>query len=311
MALNTNLTGTSGLYSAVATFYDKQFLDWLKADLYFDQFAVKKKLPKNSGTVIQFQRYTPFGANTTALTEGTVPNGITLASTTITATPLQYGDYVALSDLLILEAIDPIIESAQELLAYRAALSLDTIIRNTLDNAVTNQFANNVANEGLVAAAMSSAEFRRAARTLKNNKVKPFPGGEFKAIISPMQTFDLLGETGVGGFLDITKYQMPEGALKGEIGKMWGVRIVESQNVKTGTGAASATTYHAFVFGQGAYGIVDIENMGLRTIRKQLGSGGAAGDPIDQIASVGYKFSHVTKVLDANRAVEIYTTAGA
>lgn len=312
MALNTNLTSTGGLSSAVATYYDKKFLDWLKADLMFDQFAQKKKLPKNSGTVMQFQRYTVFSANTTALTEGTVPSGLALASTTITATPVQYGDYVALSDRIVTEAIDPIVESATELLAYRAALSLDTIIRNTLHGAVTDQFANASPDEDGVGATevLSAAEIRKAVRTLKNNKVKPFAGQVFKGLFSPMQTFDLMSETGVGGFLDITKYTSADAAARGVIGKMWGCEISESQNIQTAANATPITIYRGYVFGQNAYGIVDIEGMGLETIRKPLGSGGTA-DPLNQIATVGYKFSHVTKVLDANRAVELHTAASA
>lgn len=308
MALNTNITSSSGLNSAVATYYEKQFLDWLKADLMFDQPAQKKKLPKNSGTVIQFQRYDVYAANTTALTEATVPSGLAMTSSVLTATPLQYGDYIALSDRISVEAIDPIVESAQELLAYRAALSMDTIIRNTLHAAVTNQFAAGVANEGLVAAVMTASEIRKAVRTLKVNKAKAFAGGEFKAILSPYQTYDLMSETGVGGFLDVTKYTSNDGIMRGEIGKLWSARIMETQNIQSGVGAASAVTYRGFMFGQGSFGIVDIESMGLQTFRKPLGSGGTS-DPLNQIATVGYKFSHVTKVLDANRAVEIYTTA--
>lgn len=308
MALNTNVTNSSNLNSAVATYYDKQFLDWLKADLFFDQMAQKKKLPKNAGTVVQFQRYDVFSANTSALTEATVPSGLSMTSTTITATPLQYGDYIALSDRIMVEAIDPIIENAQELLAYRAALSMDTIIRNTLHGAVTSQFAAGAVSEVTTSAVMIAAELRKAVRTLKSAKVKPFAGGEFKAIIDPHQSYDLMSETATGGFLDITKYTSADPSLRGEIGKMWGVRLMESPNIQTGTGASSAVTYRGYVFGQGAYGIVDIESMGLKTIRKPLGSAGS-GDPLDQIATVGYKFSHVTKVLDANRAIELVTCA--
>jgi N4-gp56 family major capsid protein len=312
MALNTNLTGTGGLSSAVATYYDKKFLEWLKADLMFDQFAQKKKMPKGAGTTIQFQRYTTFSANTTALTEGTVPSGLTLASTTITATPAQYGDYVALSDMIVLEAIDPIVESATELLAYRAALSLDTIIRNTLHGAVTDQHVNGhtgAAEVNIVAGdIMSASEVRKAIRTLKNNKVKAFSGGLYKSVFHPFQTYDLMSETATGGFLDITKYTSNDPMARGVIGKMWGLEIAESQNVQVVANAGSVNVYRGYVFGQNGYGIVDLEGMSLETVRKPLGSGGTS-DPLNQIATVGYKFSHVTKVLDANRIVELHSSA--
>lgn len=43
---------------------------------------------------------------------------------------------------------------------------------------------------------------------------------------------------------------------------------------------------------------------------KQLGSAGTE-DPLDQRSTVGYKFSHVTKVLDAQRGIEVYTATAA
>ena len=140
MSLNTNLTSTSGLPQAIATFYDRRLLSRLELKLMFDKFGQKRKLPKNSGNVVKFSRYSNLSAITSALTEGTVPNGDTLQSTQISATPVQYGNYLALSDMLILEAIDPIIKSAMDVLGYQAGLSLDTIIRNTLDGNMTNQF---------------------------------------------------------------------------------------------------------------------------------------------------------------------------
>jgi N4-gp56 family major capsid protein len=96
--------------------------------------------------------------------------------------------------------------------------------------------------------------------------------------------------------------------LKGEVGKLYGIRFVESPNIKTGTGAASAVTYHNWVFGMEGYGVVEIDSMSLKTYVKQLGSSGVS-DPLDQISTVGYKFSHVTKVLDATRGVMVVGTS--
>lgn len=305
----TNTTATSGFPNAIANYYDRMLLDRLEMDLHFDQFGDKKKLPAKSGNAVVFTRYTNFAANVTALTEGTTPDGLTLASTQIPATPLQYGDYVTLSDYLIAEAIDPVIEGALDVLAYRGSLSLDTIIRNTLHAAVTNQFANAQANEGAVAAYMTATEVRKAVWRLKKNYVRRF-GSDYVLIIDPAQAYDLQGDTATGNWLDINKYTTTGPLYKGEIGKMYGARIVETPNIQNGTGSGAVTTYRAYMFGKGAYGLVELAGNNLKTIIEQLGSAGAA-DPLHQRATVGYKFSHVTKVLDANRGVEIYTATGA
>jgi N4-gp56 family major capsid protein len=311
MALNPNTTGTVGFPNAIAVYYDKMLLDRLEKTLQFDQFAEKKKLPKNSGNEIKFTRYSNFAANTTPLTEATTPSGLTLQSTQISAIPLQYGDFVTLSDYLIAEAIDPVIEGALDVLSYRAALSLDTIIRNTLHNAVTNQFAAGVANEAAVAAVMTASEVRKAVYALKVNAVRPI-GSDYALLIHPAQSFDLQSDTAAGSWLDLNKYTTTGPLYKGEIGKLYGARCVESQNVQVAAGAGSGgvDVIRAYLFGKGAYGLVELAGNNLKTIVKQLGSAGSE-DPLDQRSTVGYKFSHVTKVLDSTRAIEIYTATAA
>lgn len=309
MALNTNLTSTGGFPNAIAIYYDKLLLDRLENELFLDQFGDKKTLPKNSGNEIKFTRYTNFTANTTPLTEGTVPNGLTLASTQISAIPVQYGDYVALSDRLIMEAIDPVVKGALEVLGYRAALSMDTIIRDTLDGNVTDQFAGGAASEATTSAVVSASEIRKAVFTLKNASARPFSDG-YGAVVHPATSFDLQGDTATGGWLDLNKYTTTGPTYKGEIGKMYGTKFVESQNIESGVGAASEPTFRNFIFARGAYGLVELAGGNIKTIMKQLGSSGVS-DPLDQIATVGYKFFHVTKVLDANRAIELYGVSAA
>lgn len=306
---NTNATNTGGFPNAVANYYDRLLLDRLEFQLQFDQFGTKKKLPKNSGNVIVFTRYTNFAANTTPLTEGVTPDGLTLASTQITATPVLYGDYVTLSDLLIQEAIDPVIEGSLDVLSYRGALSIDTVTRNTLHSNVTNQFANGVGNEGSVAAVMTASEIRKGVYKLRSVGARPI-GSDYAMIVHPAQAFDLQSETATGGWLDINKYTTVGPLYKGEVGKLYGCRIVESQNIGTGVGSGAVTTYRAFMFAKDAYGLVELSGMNMKTIMKQLGSGGA-DDPLDQRATVGYKTSFVAKVLDATRAVQIYTATNA
>lgn len=52
----------------------------------------------------------------------------------------------------------------------------------------------------------------------------------------------------------------------------------------------------ALFLGADAYGVTELEGMGLETIVKQLGSGGST-DPLNQRGTVGWKATHVAKVL--------------
>ena len=289
-------------------YYDRQFLDRLELNLMFDQLCEKKKMPKASGNNVTWTRYANFAANTTPLSPGVIPAAINMSAAQIRATPLQYGDFITLSDAIELKAIDPIVESAQELLAYRAALSIDTLIRNQLHGNVTTQYAGGAVSEAAVTAVVSAADLRKAVKTLKTVGTKPMDA-DFRGLFHTASVYDLMSETAVGGFLDTTKYTDKQPILKGEIGKLWQVRIMESPNVQTGVNGAAATTYRNYIVGKGAIGMVDLAGMlNVKTFRKPLGSAGAA-DPIDQISTVGHKFWMVTKVLDANRAVELIGTS--
>jgi N4-gp56 family major capsid protein len=289
-------------------YYDRQFLDRLELNLMFDQLCEKKKMPGRSGNNVTWTRYNNLAASTTPLSPGVIPAAINMSAAQIKATPDQYGDFITLSDAIELKAIDPVVESAQELLAYRAALSIDTLIRNQLHGNVTTQYAAGAGSEAAVTAVVSAADVRKAVKTLKTVGTKPFDS-DFRGLVHNATAYDLMSETAVGGFIDITKYTDKTPMLKGELGKLWGVRFMESPNVQTGTNSAPVPTYRNYIVGKGAIGMVDLAgNLNVKTFRKPLGSAGSA-DPIDQISTVGHKFWMVTKVLDMNRAVELIGTS--
>lgn len=305
--LNPTTTGTAGFQNAIAIYYDKLLLERLEAMLHFDEFGEKRKLPKSSGNQIRFTRYNNFAASTTALTEGVVPDGEVLSSTQIFATPVEYGNYVTLSDFLIMESIDPVIKGALEVLSYQAALSYDTIVRNALHGNFTNQFAGGAVSEATTSAVLTANEIRRGVKSLKVANARPI-GDSYPSLIHPASSFDLQSDTAVGGWLDVNKYTTTGPLYKGEIGKIYGSRIAESQNIQTGTGSGGVTTYRNWMFAHQAYGLVDLAGGNLKTFIKQLGTSGAF-DPLDQLATVGYKFNLAVPVLDPVRAIELYAAS--
>ena len=76
----------------------------------------------------------------------------------------------------------------------------------------------------------------------------------------------------------------PKDWYEGEIGRIAGVRFVETTEAKIFTGGV----YSTLVLADNAYGVTDVEGGGLQHIVKQLGSAGTA-DPLNQRASVGWK----------------------
>lgn len=75
----------------------------------------------------------------------------------------------------------------------------------------------------------------------------------------------------------------------GEIGKLAGVRFIETSEAKiwTGSGCPSGlAVFGTLVLAAHAYAVTEVEGGGLQHIVKQLGAG---EDPLNQRASVGWK----------------------
>jgi N4-gp56 family major capsid protein len=108
------------------------------------------------------------------------------------------------------------------------------------------------------------------------------------------------------------QYQDTTNIYEGEIGKIEGVRFVETSEAKIfeGAGASGRNVYATFVLGADAYGTTEIKNGGLEHIVKQLGSAGTA-DPLNQRATAGWKATKTAVLLAQEHMVKILTTASA
>lgn len=308
--LNTNVTTDSGLSAENKTFYDRTLLESAKPNLIHSQFGQKRPIPKNGGKKIEFRRYGALPKALTPLTEGVTPDGRKLTVTAIEAEVHQYGDYVALSDVLDLTAIDNNVLEATKAIGNQAGLTLDTITRNVLQAGTNVQYCPKVGATGTTAVTsradidatckLTVDEIKKAVATLKANNV-PKISGSYVAIIHPYAAYDLMSDP---AWEEMHKYTTSDNMYEGEIGRIAGVRFVESSEaliVKTSTNPAVFCT---LVLGENAYGITEVTGGGLKTIIKQLGSAGTA-DPLDQRSTVGWKAMQTAEILQQNYMIRI------
>lgn len=270
------------------TFYERTLLKRLVPNLLFAKYGQKRPIPTHEGGTINFRRFNSLSPATTALTEGVTPAGSNLSISVVTATPEQYGDFVEISDKLDMVGIDPVLTETAQVLGEAAALTVDTLVRDVVSAGTNVQYANGKTSTATVAATdvMTSTEILKAVRTLKNANAKPMEGGFFIGIVDPDVSYDIQKDA---LWQDISKYSGGEAIMKGEIGKLGGVRFIETTNVKTGTGASGATVHFCMIIGRDAYGVVDIDGGSVpEMIVKPFGSGGTT-DPLDQRATAGYK----------------------
>lgn len=315
---NTNTTTQTGagqdLSGEMKTFYSDYLIDMAEPELVHDQFAQKHPIPKNGGKTIEFRKYDPLPKALTPLTEGVTPNGQKLNMGVITATVKQYGGFIELSDILLLTAIDNNLVQATKLLGSQAGRTLDTITREVLNGGTNVQYA-----EGQVTsrAALSYTDettnhnltvdaVRKAVRFLKVMNA-PKINGYYAGIIHPDCSYDLMSDP---KWVNVKTYSDPDGIYEGEIGRIEGVRFVETSEAKvfTGEGASGRDVYSTLILGADAYGVTEITGGGLQHIVKQLGSAGTA-DPLNQRATAGWKATKVAERLVEAYMVRIETTS--
>lgn len=311
-----NINSTTTLTNEMRTFYNKTLLEYASPNLIHEQFGQKSPIPKNGGKTINFRRFKTLTNKAGAtIVEGVTPKGSRLEVEKIETTPGQYGDWVSLTDVLELTAIDNVIVGATKALSAQAGLTLDTVVRNQLIAGGQVQYAPIIGDAGattpvtarsqLTAAALVTVkELFKAAATLKANNT-PTIDGYYIAIVHPHVAYDIMQGAG-DAWVDISKYKNPEMIYKGEIGAVGGIRVVESTNAKifpaTESASSSTSVYATLVFGQGAYGVVDIDGGGMELIVKPKGYG---DDPLNQRSSVGWKAIETGVILNDEYIVRL------
>ena len=304
--MNTQTTGTASLSDEMKTFYSSYLIDNATPKLVHDQFGQKHPIPKNGGKTIEFRKYSPLPKMLTPLTEGVTPDGQSLTVSTIEATVEQYGGYITISDVLQLTAIDNNMMQATKLLGNQAGATLDTITREVLNGGTNVIYSGGVSSRSAVADLPTVQDVKKAARALKIQNAEKI-GDSFVGIIHPDVSFDLTNDP---EWKEPHTYVDTEHMYSGEIGKIWGVRFVETTEAKVfaGAGAGGKSVYSTLILADNAYGVTEVEGGGLQHIVKQLGSAGTA-DALNQRATCGWKATKVTELLVPQYIVRIETTA--
>lgn len=297
-----NTTGND-LSSTMKTFYKTSLLENARAKLFFNQFGQKQPLPKNNGKKVEWRKFETFKKQMTPLVEGVTPDGHNINMTKIEKEISQYGDYVTVSDRLEMEAVDPIITCITEETGAEAGEVLDTITRNEVITGTNVIYAGGKTSRATLTSAdtLTPTLVDQAFTMLKKMKA-PTINNDYIAIIHPSVAYDLREST---DWLDVHKYAQPGEIYNGEIGKLHGVRFIETTEQKIWRANDSdPAVYATVIFGKDAWGVIEPSAEALEIIVKQRGSAGTS-DPLDQRSTVGFKASHAAQILYNERLVRV------
>ena len=219
------------------TFYDRQLLESARTRFVHAKFGQMRPIPRNSGKRVEFRRWNLFDANAAmkALEEGVTPSGQSLSQSNVEALVSQYGAYVEVSDLLDITGYDQVITESAELLGEQLGTVVEWVTRDAMNAGNNVQRAGGKTTRAALTAddKLTVDEIRKAVRTLKRAKARPFCEDErkphFICICSPDATYDLQNDA---LWQDVSKYSNAEAIYSGEIGRLFGVVFVESTEAK-------------------------------------------------------------------------------
>lgn len=302
---DTNMTTSAGLAPGMQTYYDRTLLENIEPELVHLQFGEVRTLPKNAGTTINIRKPVPVPTKTTPLNEGDPGDGEMLAETEVTMSIEQYGDYARLTDKLDMTHLDINILKKVENFADAGARSIDAVVRDELATCTDVLYAGGKTSRSALTSAdkITSALLLDAVKILKKNKARKI-NGWYIAIIGP-DTWRELWDDEL--FVKVASYQDKEKVYNGEVGRLGGVRLVETTEAKIfeGAGSGGADVASVIVLGKDAYEYTSLKGANPRTIVKPAGSAGT-GDPLDQISTVGWKMDGFgVKLLQPEYAVRI------
>lgn len=234
----TDTAATTGndLSAEMRVYYDDELIQNAEPYLVHDRFAQKKPIPRNKGKTINFRKYDPLPKALTPLTEGVKPEGRKLNVSTIEATVEQFGDYVEITDMLDLTAVDDNLLEASVLLGSQAGRTLDTITREVMNGGSNVQYGEGrVSGRHLLVGGETTGNdyftvraIRKAARFLKTMNA-PLYEGSYWGIIHPDTDFDIQDDP---DWKRPHEYVDTDNIYDDEIGKIANVRFVETTEAK-------------------------------------------------------------------------------
>ena len=286
--------------------------------LIHGRWGLKARLNKMGA--YELRKYGALSAVTSALTEGATPSEQSAISLTlVTITPSFYGAWIGWTDEIDMTAFDPIVSEFSSILGEQAGLSADTLIRNTITDGATKDYAGSATSRATVDAPahnLTYADFIKQVAELEASNAMPVDGDDFVCIMHPMTWATLMQDpTFVNLFIEAGENGDSNPIRSGYVGRILRCKIYVSSNSReyADEGVGSTTDVYSMLFiAREAYGCVGIGNTypnvdvdsapnkshnmtgqnvkPVEIIVKQLGSAGA-DDPLNQRATVGWKMS--------------------
>ena len=297
---------TSGI---LQEYLNRKTIENLDLTCRFAQFGEKPTVQEGYNTLrwAKFTRLTASNVSSISI-EGTNPDGVAFDASSVTATPTQYGIVVKLTDLTISNTVIPFLKGAADRISVAMAEKIDTVIQASLLAGATNvkygpTFARTYPTDVVATDVLTGPALAKWYAFLQSKGAIPFDAdGSYVAIMDTACAYNLMVDSSsTGSWVDANKYSNATRIFNGEIGKLYGIRVVVSNNITT---VNSIVTLHpVYVLGKGAYGVANWQNLEILISPDQP----STANPLNLYRTAGAKVAFGTAVLqpDALLVVEV------
>lgn len=351
------ITDTTNLNKPVNVVFEQTFLRRAQQCCPYFAGTMPGKINKMQGTsTIKWRRIEQETPSTTALAELTSTSSWmqgrdadTPTFTDVTATLSKYGQFYIVNEEVDLYNPNGTANELVAVLGESAGRSLNQLMRDTMEDSATQQYAGNVASDGAVITAVAVGDLDYAVNTLTRNSARTFSpmttGSQnigtapilpsYWAICHPDVAYNV---STLSGFTSVEKYAGQTATVMGEFGYYSragrGVRFVMSEDASVDAGAGLALSgadfrgtsgvadlYTIVVYGQDAFGSVGLgekhtdgiyragENTGGWEMIYHDAGSAGAGDPFNEVRTLAWKAFFSSAVLNANWSRAIRTAA--
>lgn len=254
------LTNAANLAGLVPTYYSKRLLERLVPNCRLYQLAEKRKIPANSGKTILWNRYVNLDMGI-KLTEGTVPGPSAMSTETVSATLVQYGQLVKITDIVDETAISDVMKDTVDVLGDNAAYTVDMHIFSSIGlglsyygaadklsagayskgfvflfaktaGSLDGEVWGNTSTPGNASAWLNCnltvSVVRKAVTRLRTLNVSPNEDGFYHGVTHPTMLDVLRGDATWSSW---NQYTRPEKMERGLVGEVEGVKFYDDPNV--------------------------------------------------------------------------------
>ena len=269
------ITTSSTLSAQFRAYFSKELLSYPVQLTILDQFAKKAPIPKNGGnkSITMFRFNAPTITDVAALTEGTILAASTshqLSLASITKSLVQYGHRIVVTDIMRATELFNSVSQATKISGQNLSLHCDSVLRNVAAGSNLTLTGSNMGTGLEGGGALDNSDvltevYGRPASTaqtytglnsdtttctadatslldimtkLRRNRAPEVDGGGYVYVCDPRSARDLMRDT---DWLNASAYGNAGRPLyKGEVGSLYGIRVVIQTNSFISLGSATA-----------------------------------------------------------------------